>query len=1202
MKTRNRRTSRHTWTALLGLMSGLLTFSLPVPQPIQAASLNTTATIMDDSSSHLSSNIDWPSVATDVPVPLPRDCGGVNGPDHSDPTCCAYGYVYYDGAPVGGATVTVQGPGGAHAVTTASGEASDDPYFTTSLSDTPVKASAGDTVTFSVSYGGRSRTLTYRVGPDGQQVDLVLPTATSDSPIYYVSGSSASRQVWRMNGDGTGRTYVRPGFDPDVCPLNSHVLFVDSGDVHLMDASGNYLANLSPGGYADYNPDWSPDCSQIAYASATEGWRYRVYRMNADGSDKTALPSPPGSVDDWYPDWSPDGQWIAFTSNDGSYDSIYRMRPDGSNLTLLAAHAGWFPVWSPDGRRIAYLDTTSGEDVWVMDADGSNRRQVTDEFRPWWPYWLSNERLMYVGPDAVQESGTDIFSIHADGTDKVNLTRDGASYYRSPTVRPTYPPVATIHAISPSPALRGRDTVTFRGSGQEADENGGAITAYRWRSSLDGTLSTQAEFTRTAAQLSAGAHTVYFQVQDDEGDWSPEVWRTLEVTNEPFDVDVLIVTNRERLATLYGVALADQAMQKLHQLATATNGLVLQVEQNPAAAAAYAAWQANPASFTHANAVADAIHGLIVARLGASPDVAYVVIAGDDRVVPFRRVRDQTSHPEHHYQEVPATTTTGAALAADRTLTDDFYGDRVPTVPQSPGWDGHPLYIPDMAVGRLVETPAEIVAQVDWFLAHGEIAAREAIVTGYDFLADSAQETCSALVADGLFPDCSLIGNGWTATQFINYVLNRRHDLVSFSGHANHYTISTPSGTVSSAQVQGSTGDHSGTLFWTPGCHGALNVPPETAISLDTVQALVNRQALVVGNTGYGWGYTFNVGLSEQLMLNYTRHLLAGSQTTAGEALVAAKQQYYLEELEFDYYDEKVLIEATFYGLPMTRVTSPQAGMALAAARVSRASTLEQEGAVTVEHVHYDFPALTAETTPHGAFYSCGGQVERGNSTPIQPRYSDPLSATVRGPHGAVLRGALGQALPGFDPLVDEAIWEVGSGGSEPAFDAPAWYPGTLLRLNRAGGQSALAIGLGQFHGLSETQRLYGAMDVDVYSSASDDREPPRLRSIESELQGSAVVVTVAVEDAAGIHAVVVAYTGGDDNWSSADLVSAGGVWSGDFPSTWLRAGPGDATAEFFVQVVDGAGNVTAYPQDGRYMRPGDSYRLRQVFLPLILR
>lgn len=1139
------------------------------------------------------------------PQPMPHDCDGVTPTDEDPPACCIYGYVFYDGEPVGGAAVTVQGPGGSQAVTTGSGGLSDEPYFATSLSDDPIAASVSDTITLSVSYGGSSRVLTYQVVEAGQQVDLVLPTNTSDTPIYYVSGAESNREIGRMNGDGTNRTYVRPGWDPDICSTNGHVLFVDDEDIHVMDINGTYIANLTlegspPGNYPSYNPDWSPDCSQIVYAAAYPSWQYTLVVMNADGSGKRVLLAPSGTADDWYPEWSPNGEWIVFTSTrsgDPNGD-VYRVNVDGSDLRPLTTERGWFPVWSPDSSRIAYVGFTDlVQDIWVMNADGSDQHRLTYEPQAWWPYWLSDGRLMYVTGDNVH-NGThlDIFTINADGTNKQNLTNDGNSYYRSPTVRPVFPPIATIHSIVPGCALQGRDVVTFRGSGQDADENGGAVVAYHWRSSMDGLLSTQAEFSLPASDLSLGTHTVYLQVQDDEGDWSFEVWQLLVVTDQPFDMDVLIVTNRERLAALHGESHTNQVMQKLDELALKTNGLVLQVEEDATVAAAYSAWLANPTSFAHANAVADAIHDLIVAQLGTSPDLANIVIVGDDRVVPFRRVQDRTRHPEHHYDLVPSDTTTGAALAAGRTLTDDFYGDRVPTIPRRPGWGSRPLYIPDMAVGRLVETPVEIIGQIDEFLTGDEIEVGEAIVTGYDFLVDSAQEICSALIADDLFPDCGLIGSNWTASQFISQVLEQRHDLVSFSGHANHHTIGTPHGSVSSSQVRDSSVDHGGTLFWSPGCHGALNVPPETDVSLDTTQALMGRGALVMGNTGYGWGYLFAIGLSEQLMLNYTRHLVAGGETSVGQALVAAKQQYYLEELEFDEYDEKILIEATLYGIPMTRVTSfDESGVAVTA-QASRTSTSEPGGGLTVDHVHYDFPELIAETMPQGTLFSCGGQVECSNGTPIQPRYHDPLSSAAGEPHGAVLRGASGQELPGFDPVVDEAVWEIGSGGSEPVFDTPSWFPGTILQLNDAGGQHQLVIGLGQFHGESETQRLYGAMDVDVYLGQSDDWEPPLLRRIESGLQEGVVTVTVGVKDLSGIHGVVLAYTSGDGDWSSVALVAddGDGSWSGDFL--------GDAATEFFVQAVDTAGNVALHTQNGQYLRPGDTYWFSQVFLPLVTR
>lgn len=118
-------------------------------------------------------------------------------------------------------------------------------------------------------------------------------------------------------------------------------------------------------GDLDWNPDWSPDGTTIAFVS--EG----PYRLDQDGiwvvdpddSNERQLTTREGDGD---PEWSPDGEWVAFNREDGEYQSsasgstrfwvdICVIRPDGGDLRRLTRHAGEKGAGvPPDGKRIVF--------------------------------------------------------------------------------------------------------------------------------------------------------------------------------------------------------------------------------------------------------------------------------------------------------------------------------------------------------------------------------------------------------------------------------------------------------------------------------------------------------------------------------------------------------------------------------------------------------------------------------------------------------------------------------------------------------------------------------------------------------------------------------------------------------------------------------------------------------------------------------
>jgi TolB protein len=195
-----------------------------------------------------------------------------------------------------------------------------------------------------------------------------------------VEGEHACDQIFVIDVDGTGRRRVSTGEGRTTCGY-----FFPAGDRVLFSSTHHIDAACPP------RPDRSRGYVWALYP-------YDIFVARPDGSELRNLTDHDGY--DAEATISPDGRTIVFTSfRDGDLD-IYAMDADGSNVRRLTHEPGYDggPFFSPDGTRIVYrahhptdpaelaeyrellaqrLVRPDRVELFIMDADGSNQRQLT---------------------------------------------------------------------------------------------------------------------------------------------------------------------------------------------------------------------------------------------------------------------------------------------------------------------------------------------------------------------------------------------------------------------------------------------------------------------------------------------------------------------------------------------------------------------------------------------------------------------------------------------------------------------------------------------------------------------------------------------------------------------------------------------------------------------------------------------------------
>jgi len=239
---------------------------------------------------------------------------------------------------------------------------------------------------------------------------------------FQSTAGHACDQIYTMKIDGTDRKLVSTGKGRTTCS------FYYPDGRHLLYASTHLGGDACP----------APPSMDQGYAWGVFD-TYDIFRANSDGSDLVRLTSTPGY--DAEATIARDGRVVFTSIRDGDME-IYSMSGDGSDVRRLTRLPGpdGGPFFSPDGSKIVFrgrhpapgpelddyfallkkaLWRPTSLEIFVMDRDGSNLRQVTKfGSANWAPYWTPDGKKIIFASNMKdpKQRNFDLFLVNLDGS------------------------------------------------------------------------------------------------------------------------------------------------------------------------------------------------------------------------------------------------------------------------------------------------------------------------------------------------------------------------------------------------------------------------------------------------------------------------------------------------------------------------------------------------------------------------------------------------------------------------------------------------------------------------------------------------------------------------------------------------------------------------------------------------------------------
>ena len=250
-----------------------------------------------------------------------------------------------------------------------------------------------------------------------EKKDEILSVNPSPDGKRMIVKFLGQKGLWVGNIDGSSlrrlkKTFRLPNIPafPTWSPEGKKIAFVvqkesppHTSNLWVIDSEGNDLRQVYSKNdirSTGFPLSWSPDGRKIVFC-AGHGWDIKNLMVNIFTKGVEEIPTPSGwEIVERYPAWSPDGRKIAFFAaimhpppeGEGEWKSeegIWEYDLETKKLTLLnplkvdGSDEDFAPFclsYSPDGKRLAFgMGHKRGtKDYWIMNADGSGLRRITD--------------------------------------------------------------------------------------------------------------------------------------------------------------------------------------------------------------------------------------------------------------------------------------------------------------------------------------------------------------------------------------------------------------------------------------------------------------------------------------------------------------------------------------------------------------------------------------------------------------------------------------------------------------------------------------------------------------------------------------------------------------------------------------------------------------------------------------------------------